>query len=58
MWNTSNAAQVSVCQYHDCGDIPPPLESMTIDCLGDGFASVIPDLPEGYTWSGRTARLT
>ena len=31
------------------GDIPPPLESMTIDCLGDGMASIIPDLPEGYT---------
>lgn len=31
------------------GDIPPPLESMTIDCIGDGIAAVVPDLPEGYT---------
>lgn len=31
------------------GEIPLPLESMTIDCLGNGTASVIPDLPEGYT---------
>lgn len=31
------------------GDIPLPLDSVTADCLGDGFATVIPDLPEGYT---------
>lgn len=31
------------------GDVPPPLDNMTIDCLGDGFASVVPDLPEDYT---------
>jgi len=31
------------------GDIPPPLDNMTIDCIGDGMASVVPDLPEGYT---------
>ena len=31
------------------GDIPPPLDNMTIDCLGDGMAAVVPDLPEGYT---------
>jgi gliding motility-associated-like protein len=42
------------------GDIPPPLESMTIDCLGDGFASVVPDLPEGYTvvWPDGSTDLT
>lgn len=29
--------------------IPAPLENMTIDCLGDGIASIVPEIPEGYT---------
>ena len=42
------------------GDIPPPLESMTIDCLGDGVGAVVPDLPEGYTvvWPDGSTDLT
>ena len=42
------------------GDIPPPLESMTIDCLGDGTAAVVPDLPDGYTvvWPDGSTDLT
>jgi gliding motility-associated-like protein len=31
------------------GEIPPPLESMTVDCIGDGIAAVVPELPDGYT---------
>lgn len=31
------------------GDIPSPLESLTVDCIGDGTAAIVPDLPEGYT---------
>jgi len=31
------------------GEIPLPLESMTVDCIGDGVAAVVPDLPDGYT---------
>ena len=42
------------------GDIPLPLESMTIDCLGDGVGVVIPDLPDGYTvvWPDGSTDLT
>jgi gliding motility-associated-like protein len=31
------------------GEIPSPLENLTVDCIGDGTAAIVPDLPEGYT---------